>query len=277
MAYLMVETSIRTHPKFLAAGPDASWLWLCGLGYCQDGLTDGRIPTSALEYLGVKNPRKLAAKLVEVRLWEEVDGGWQMHDYFDHNKAAVEVRRIMKARAEGGKLGGRPRKPSSGKPRNLEGFEGEPKEQNLIENPLRPVHPGQPVLPEQPTEERARVAHDGPRLRVPRWQHEDLAKRLGSKVDTFDLLTWYGRLEDELARTGEAFADPWRWLQARLYRDAELPLPNLMGRDRRPARAEQFASHEWNCPHTPKCHNRPWCETGARDARDAERVAQGAS
>lgn len=62
------------------------------------------------------------------------------------------------------------------------------------------------------------------------WQHEDLGKRLGGKIDAFDLLGWYSRLETELARTGESFADPWKWLQERLYRDAKLPLPNLMGK-----------------------------------------------
>jgi hypothetical protein len=74
-------------------------------------------------------------------------------------------------------------------------------------------------------------AHDGPRLTVWHWQHEDLGKRLGAKVDTFDLLGWYSRLEEELARTGESFADPWKWLTHRLYVDADLPLPNLIGRE----------------------------------------------
>lgn len=76
----------------------------------------------------------------------------------------------------------------------------------------------------------AGITHEGPRLRIPHWQHEDLGRRLGGKAETFDLLGWYARLEAELERTGEAFADPWKWLQERLYRDAELPLPNLMGR-----------------------------------------------
>jgi uncharacterized protein YdaU (DUF1376 family) len=88
---------------------------------------------------------------------------------------------------------------------------------------------------EKPTPPRAREprgkAHDGPRLTVWHWQHEDLGKRLGAKVDTFDLLGWYSRLEEELARTGESFADPWKWLTHRLYVDADLPLPSLMGRE----------------------------------------------
>lgn len=140
MAYVLLETSVRTHPKFLAAGPEASWLWVCGLGYCQDGLTDGFIPDSAIEYLGVKRPRELARKLVSVRLWEIAPGGWQMHDYLDHNKAAEEVRQIRKRRGEGGKLGGRPKKePSEPLTGNLQGFQSSAEPENLPENPVRNV------------------------------------------------------------------------------------------------------------------------------------------
>ena len=89
-----------------------------------------------------------------------------------------------------------------------------------------------------------KIAHDGARLKVWSWQHDDLGKRLGGKVETFDLLGWYARLEAELARTGESFADPWKWLQGRLYVDADLPMPNLMGKTvkARPA-AEQEPAH----------------------------------
>lgn len=156
MAYIVLEASVRTHPKFLAAGPEASWLWVCGLGYCQDGLTDGFIPETAIEFLGVKRPRHLALKLVSVKLWEVVKGGWQMHDYFDHNKPADEVRRVMRARKEGGKLGGRPRKNLEGSTEsNLEGLDVRDESENLPENPLLPVLPVLPVLPSTSTEERS--------------------------------------------------------------------------------------------------------------------------
>lgn len=136
MAYVMVEASVRTHPKFLAAGPEASWLWFCGLGYCQDGLTDGFIPESAIEYLGVKRARSLAKRLVSARLWEHVSGGWQMHDYLDHNKSATEVRAIMRLRKEGGKKGGRPPKPPVDKHENLQGLSTSVDTPNLTENPF---------------------------------------------------------------------------------------------------------------------------------------------
>ena len=107
MSYVRVESSVRTNRKFLQAGPAASWLWLCGLAYCQDTLTDGFIPGEAIQYLGIERPYKLITKLVESGLWEEDANGWHIHDYLAHNKPAAEINRIKNERREGGKLGGR--------------------------------------------------------------------------------------------------------------------------------------------------------------------------
>lgn len=126
---------MRTHDKFLTAGPAAAWLWLCGIGYCQDGLTDGFIPASAIDFLGVKRPLPLVQRLVEVRLWDAVDGGWRVHDYLEHNKSGDEVRTTMRKRREGGHLGGRPRTSE------------ETLEVNHPKNPIRPS-----VLPSDPSD-----------------------------------------------------------------------------------------------------------------------------
>ena len=107
MAHIQVEASVRTHRKFLQAGPAASWLWLCSVGYSQDGLTDGFIPFEAINYLGVKAPQNLKAKLVEVGLWEQVEGGWQIHDYAKHNRTAAQVNSIKQAKRTAGAAGGR--------------------------------------------------------------------------------------------------------------------------------------------------------------------------
>lgn len=182
MAYMAIETSVRTHRKFLAAGPAASWLWLCGLGYCQDGLTDGFIPEAALGFLGVADAGSLAERLVEARLWEHVDGGWRMHDYLEHNKPAEVVREVMRRRKAGGHLGGRPPKNLDGcEPPNLEGFDGSPQPPNHPANPLRDgtVRNGttgtdrnasstEPVLLAFPT-----VGTDGPEWRLRRVQVQE--------------------------------------------------------------------------------------------------------
>jgi len=110
MAWLKIESSVARNKKFVKAGPAPSWLWVCGIAYCQEGLTDGFIPKEALPYLGVKNSAQLATHLVKAGLWDEAPGGWRVHDYLDHNRSASDVAAIRAARKDGGKLGGRPKK-----------------------------------------------------------------------------------------------------------------------------------------------------------------------
>lgn len=96
MTWIRLDDQIAHHPKLIAAGPVAAWLWVCGNGYCNKYLTDGFIPTSQLRNLGgVTNPAKWADKLVEVGLWDAVQGGYRVHDYHDYNptKAQVEDKR----------------------------------------------------------------------------------------------------------------------------------------------------------------------------------------
>jgi len=81
---------------------------LCGLAHCQDSLTDGFIADQALPFLGVSNARKLAAKLVDARLWHITDGGWLIHDYLKHNNSAATIRKIQEDRRQAGRRGGRP-------------------------------------------------------------------------------------------------------------------------------------------------------------------------
>ncbi len=224
MAYLMVETSVRTHWKFLAAGPAASWLWLCGLGYCQEGLTDGFIPMSALGFLGVEAASSLALALVEVRLWEPVfEGqpmtGWHMHDYLDHNKSAKAIRALMRLRAGNGHRGGRPRKPST-KPSRLpidETMMG-----NHSENPLLPSYRPTDLSdrpPDAPSDARARYPRepgliDGAAIRrhgshawcanreglcVPLFLHQEFVGKLGRLTADAELRHWYGRTLESVA------------------------------------------------------------------------------
>jgi len=149
MAYIQIEANVRTHRKFLKAGPSASWLWVCGLGYCQEGLTNGHIPSSALNFLGVPAAKvqKLAERLVDCQLWDKVRDGWQIHDYLEHNKSAEQVRATMRRRAEAGNLGGRPKGNHEGLPPknwkvNHDGYPAEKPKVSKDEN-----HPENPILP----------------------------------------------------------------------------------------------------------------------------------
>ncbi|MEY2873490.1 MAG: hypothetical protein RLZZ373_861 [Pseudomonadota bacterium] len=111
MSYVRVESSVPRHRKFLKAGPAPSWLWLCGLAYCQEGLTNGFIPEEALTSLGVpKNAPYLAERLVKAGLWDLVSGGWMVHDYLEHNRSSEQVGDLKAKRKKAGEAGGRPPK-----------------------------------------------------------------------------------------------------------------------------------------------------------------------
>lgn len=105
-SHARILTSVPRHPKFLRAGPAASWLWLAGVCYCQDALTDGFISTEAIHALGVPKPLPLAAVLVRERLWQPDENGWRIHDYLDHNNSAEYINKVRQERKAAGSKGG---------------------------------------------------------------------------------------------------------------------------------------------------------------------------
>ncbi len=143
-----VDDNIPHHPKFLKAGPVASWLWICGNCYCNRYLTDGFISHEVLSTLGnVPKPEKHATLLVICGLWEATDGGYIVHDFHDHNPKSGDV----KAKREAD----RKRKESGRNPRGIQ-----PESQGNPESPARAIPiPSQshPNPKEQTQETRSRV------------------------------------------------------------------------------------------------------------------------
>jgi len=111
MAWVRIDDQAPRHVKMLKAGPAACWLWVCGIAHCQSLLTDGFIADEALPMIGVKSgAKKLADTLVDVGLFERVEGGYRVHDYHAHNATAEEARqqraKVSAQRAEAGRAGG---------------------------------------------------------------------------------------------------------------------------------------------------------------------------
>jgi hypothetical protein len=70
MAWVKLDDQIADHPKMIAVGPMAAWLYVCGLTYCNRYLTDGVIPIAQAPRLAdIEEPAPLIARLVEVGLW----------------------------------------------------------------------------------------------------------------------------------------------------------------------------------------------------------------
>ncbi len=106
--WIKLDDQFSDHPKIIEAGPLAAWLYVCGLTYAARYLTDGYIPAGQVRKLAdVDNASELAAKLVEVGLWESIDGGYLIHDYLEYNPNREDVMATREARAEAGARGGR--------------------------------------------------------------------------------------------------------------------------------------------------------------------------
>lgn len=98
MTWLRIDDLIADHPKFLTAGPKASWLWVCGLAYASRYLTDGFVPSVQVRTLGsITGAPKLASRLVAAGLWTEVEGGYLIHDYLDFQPSSADIKEAREA------------------------------------------------------------------------------------------------------------------------------------------------------------------------------------
>ena len=94
MTWIKLDTRIRSHPK-LQAISDRSWrYYVCSLCYAADYRTDGLIPNAVLSHVDpeAKRPRSTAEQLVSAGLFEQVDGGYQIHDYGDYQQSSEQIR-----------------------------------------------------------------------------------------------------------------------------------------------------------------------------------------
>lgn len=68
--YVRVHDGLPDHPKIIAAGGEAAWLYICGLAYCSRQLTDGVIPKGLVPRLTDSSKSEaLASALLRVGLW----------------------------------------------------------------------------------------------------------------------------------------------------------------------------------------------------------------
>lgn len=92
MSWAKIDDRANEHKKQLRAGAEACWMWTCGLMYAnRQDARDGFIPEDAIFlFYRFTNPSELATKLVEVGLWDKVEGGYKVHDFHDWNQSKEE-------------------------------------------------------------------------------------------------------------------------------------------------------------------------------------------
>lgn len=122
MGWYKVDDQLAFHAKIVAAGNSAMGLWVRAGSWSSAQLTDGFIPTHMANAMAnaMANPCDQDV-LVMVGLWDEVEGGYQFHDWSEFQPSADEERAKRKARSLAGKKGaaarwdGKPHSKSHGK------------------------------------------------------------------------------------------------------------------------------------------------------------------
>lgn len=104
MPWFQVDDQLSLHRKVSAAGNGAMGLWVRAGSWSMQNLTDGFIPTHIARVLGTQSQIK---KLVEVRLWHVVTGGYQFHEWNERQMSAAEIAERRRKRALAGAKGGK--------------------------------------------------------------------------------------------------------------------------------------------------------------------------
>ena len=107
--YARLDDELIDHPKIFAAGKKigrdgaaiALGVYALTLMWSNRHLTDGFVPTSTLEgFRHMTNPVAVADALVSAGLFEKVSGGFQVHDFGEHNPSA----KTIKAKRKGDRI-----------------------------------------------------------------------------------------------------------------------------------------------------------------------------
>ena len=129
MAWVRIDDCFDEHPKLQKVGPIGWGYWLAGLAYCNRNLTDGFIPWAkaqtlasfvVMEYDGKlsklchssgmvgqdMDAEWVIMLLLEAGLWEEVDGGFAVHDYSEYQPTKAQIEEEREKKKAAGQAGG---------------------------------------------------------------------------------------------------------------------------------------------------------------------------
>lgn len=89
MPWFNVDDKMFSHEKPRKAGLEAIGLWaVCG-SFCSNNLTDGFVPEWYVK--SWSRGARLAQNLVDARLWEPADGGWQFLSWPEYQRTKAEI------------------------------------------------------------------------------------------------------------------------------------------------------------------------------------------
>lgn len=101
MGWVYLDDRFPEHPKVIAAGDAAAWMFVCALGYTSRHGRTGTIPKDMVPRLtGANRPAVLARKLVDVGLWFDLGPSYEINDYQFWNSSAIQRSEKAKKAAE---------------------------------------------------------------------------------------------------------------------------------------------------------------------------------
>jgi hypothetical protein len=92
MGWVKIDDGMPLHPKMIALSCNAVTLWLRALCYASRYMTDGFIPESAMEHLAQgEDAEEAIADLIHYEAWKEVDNGYLIVNYLDHQTCRKDI------------------------------------------------------------------------------------------------------------------------------------------------------------------------------------------
>lgn len=104
MTWAKLDDAFPDHPKVASLSDSAFRLHVGAICYAARFLTDGRIPFAVLPRLG--GTEATERELIAAGLWEEAEGGWEIHDYLDFNPSRATVDDGRRRKQAAGQAGG---------------------------------------------------------------------------------------------------------------------------------------------------------------------------
>lgn len=109
LPWFRADTNLPTHDKILdllgksPKGKGAGFVYVCSLAYAAGHETSGFIARAALPF--VHGTPAEARLLAEARLWDVVEGGWQIRNWGTRQLVGAESQALHEAAVESGKRG----------------------------------------------------------------------------------------------------------------------------------------------------------------------------
>lgn len=90
--FVPLDLNLPRDPAIRRAGPDAELLFIRGLIYLKQSDSDGFLPDFDLPVIavGLRNPTRAAAALVQEGVWLQRPGGWECRSWLKWNLSQTE-------------------------------------------------------------------------------------------------------------------------------------------------------------------------------------------